>query len=182
MTSRPARWLDGAHPCPSPNQDARPPGTVVDLLVVHNISLPPGEFGGPWIEDLFLNRLDPGAHPYFAAIADLKVSAHLLIRRDGELFQFVPLDRRAWHAGASCFEERSACNDFSIGLELEGCDELPFTDRQYARLAQVAGDLMRRYPAITPARIVGHSDIAPQRKTDPGPLFDWARLRRDLAT
>lgn len=182
MTRLSGCWLDGARPCPSPNQDERPHHAEVDLLVIHNISLPPGEFGGPWIEDLFLNRLDPGAHPYFAKIANLKVSAHLLIRRDGELHQFVPLERRAWHAGASCFQDRHACNDYSIGVELEGSDDRAFTDRQYRRLTDVAQDIMRRYPAITPARIVGHSDIAPARKTDPGPLFDWARLLRNLAT
>jgi len=174
-------WLTGARRAPSPNQDARPPNVPVDLLVIHNISLPPGEFGGDWVEDLFLNRLDPEAHPYFAGIAGLRVSAHLLIRRDGTLVQFVPLARRAWHAGASCFAGREACNDFSIGIELEGSDETPFTDAQYARLAAVAREIARRYPAIDAERIVGHSDIAPGRKTDPGPHFDWQRFREAFA-
>jgi AmpD protein len=175
-------WLPGARAAPSPNHDARPPGTVVDLLVIHNISLPPGRFGGPWIEDLFLNRLDPAAHPYFAGIADVRVSAHLLIRRDGELIQFVDLHRRAWHAGASCFQGRSACNDFSIGIELEGADDIPFTERQYARLATVTRLIQRGFPAITRERITGHSDIAPGRKTDPGQSFDWGRYRRALTS
>jgi AmpD protein len=174
-------WLTGARRAPSPNQDARPPDVPVDLLVIHNISLPPGEFGGDWVEDLFLNRLDPAAHPYFAGIAALRVSAHLLIRRDGALVQFVPLGRRAWHAGASCFAGREACNDFSIGIELEGSDETPFTDAQYARLAAVSREIVQRYPAIGAGRIVGHSDIAPGRKTDPGPHFDWQRFREALA-
>ncbi|MEJ2576209.1 MAG: 1,6-anhydro-N-acetylmuramyl-L-alanine amidase AmpD [Gammaproteobacteria bacterium] len=181
MTARSPGWLRGARRRRSPNQDERPAGTAVDLLVIHNISLPPGEFGGHWIEDLFLNRLDAGAHPYFAAIADQRVSAHALIRRDGSLLQFVPLERRAWHAGASCFGGREACNDFSVGIELEGSDETPFTAAQYRRLAEVAREVMRRYPAIAPERIVGHSDIAPERKTDPGPHFDWPRFRRELA-
>lgn len=165
---------------PSPNQDDRPPGCAVDLLVLHNIGLPPGEFGGPWIDDLFLNRLDPEAHPYFRDIAALRVSAHLLIRRDGALIQYVPLHRRAWHAGVSEFQGRPRCNDFSIGIELEGADRVPFTDAQYARLIEVVAEIRRRHPAITPERIVGHSDIAPQRKTDPGPAFDWQRLRRGV--
>ena len=169
--------LPGARQAPSPHCDDRPADVTVDLLVIHNISLPPGEYGGPWIEQLFLNRLDPEAHPYFAAIAGLRVSAHLLIRRDGELIQFVDLRRRAWHAGPSCFDGRSACNDFSIGIELEGADSIPFTDAQYHALAAVSREIMRRFPAITPRRIAGHSDIAPGRKTDPGPAFDWKRYR-----
>jgi AmpD protein len=169
--------LPGARQAPSPHCDDRPADVTVDLLVIHNISLPPGEYGGPWIEQLFLNRLDPEAHPYFAAIAGLRVSAHLLIRRDGELIQFVDLRRRAWHAGPSCFDGRSACNDFSIGIELEGADSIPFTDAQYHALAAVSREIMRRFPAITPRRIAGHSDIAPGRKTDPGSAFDWKRYR-----
>jgi AmpD protein len=167
--------LIGARQAPSPNCDKRPDGVAVDLLVIHNISLPPNEFGGPWIEALFQNRLDPMAHPYFADIARVRVSAHLLIRRDGELIQFVDLRRRAWHAGRSCFNGRDACNDYSIGIELEGADHIPFSDAQYARLGRVTGQLMQRFPAITAERITGHSDIAPGRKTDPGPAFDWAR-------
>ena len=148
--------------------------------MIHNISLPPDEFGGPWIEDLFLNRLDPNAHPYFAGIAGLTVSAHLLIRRDGELVQFVPLDRRAWHAGASCFLGQEKCNDYSIGIELEGSDHQPYTDAQYDTLVTVTRQIMARYPGIGLQRIAGHSDIAPERKTDPGPHFDWARYRAAL--
>ncbi|KAA6185493.1 1,6-anhydro-N-acetylmuramyl-L-alanine amidase AmpD [Thiohalocapsa marina] len=173
----PEGWLARARKAPSDNQDARPPGTRVDLLVIHNISLPPGRFGGPWIEQLFSNRLDPGAHAAFRSLAGLRVSAHLLIRRDGELVQFVDLRRRAWHAGQSCFQGRTACNDSSIGIELEGADRTPYTDAQYRCLAAVTAEIRRRFPAITPERIVGHSDIAPGRKTDPGPAFDWARYR-----
>jgi AmpD protein len=169
--------LDGARQAPSPNCDARPANCDIDLLVIHNISLPPGEFGGPHIESLFLNALDPKAHPYFADICGMKVSAHLLIRRGGEILQFVPLHLRAWHAGESCFEGRTVCNDFSIGIELEGSDDHPYEREQYAALAEVARTLMAAYPGITPERIVGHSDIAPGRKTDPGPSFDWERLR-----
>ncbi len=160
---------------PSPNHDARPAGTRVSLLVVHGISLPPGEFGGDGIERLFTNRLDPGAHPYYAAVAALKVSAHFLIRRDGALIQFVRCADRAWHAGASAWQGRPRCNDFSIGVELEGTDEIAYAGAQYAMLARLAKALRRRYPIDD---IVGHSDIAPGRKTDPGPAFDWARLRR----
>lgn len=173
--------MHGARFLASPHCDARPPDTVINLLVIHGISLPPGEFGGPWIEQLFLGALPMGAHPYFRQIANPRVSAHLLIRRDGELVQFVPFTQRAWHAGASAFAGRAACNDFSIGIELEGTDDLAYTDAQYAELAQVSRALMAAYPGITPARIVGHSDIAPGRKTDPGPVFDWLRLRAQLA-
>jgi len=165
---------------PSPNCDQRPPGSVIDLLVIHSISLPPGEFGGPWIDRLFLNRLDPTAHPYFREIAPLRVSAHLLIRRSGELIQYVPLHLRAWHAGVSEFHGRSRCNDFSIGIELEGSDRAPFEDAQYLVLQRLSRRLMTRYPQITPERITGHSDIAPGRKTDPGPRFDWERFRQGL--
>lgn len=157
----------------SPNCDARPDPADVSLLVVHNISLPPGEFGGPHIEQLFTNRLDWDAHPYFATIRDLKVSAHCVISREGATTQFVPFDRRAWHAGESSFEGRSRCNDFSIGIELEGADDRDFTEAQYVQLARAARALMRAYPQITRSRIAGHSDIAPGRKTDPGPRFDW---------
>lgn len=169
-------WLAGVRRLPSPNCDARPPGSDIDLLVVHAISLPAGEFGTPFVEDLFCNRLDAAAHPSFAEIAPLRVSAHVLIRRDGELVQFVPFRQRAWHAGESCFGARRACNDFSIGVELEGCDDTPYEPIQYRRLAALAQVLMRAWPGITPQHIVGHNDIAPGRKTDPGPRFDWARL------
>lgn len=173
--------LSGARFVPSPNFDARPPGSAIEVIVVHNISLPPGEFGGPGIELLFTNRLDPAAHPFYREIEGLTVSAHLLIRRDGEVVQFVRFGERAWHAGVSCCEGRERVNDFSIGIELEGSDDQPFESVQYDRLARITRALMRAYPAITPARIFGHSDIAPGRKTDPGPHFDWPRYRRMIA-
>jgi AmpD protein len=162
---------------PSPNCDERPFGCAIDLLVIHAISLPPGEFGGRAIEDLFLNRLDPSAHPYYADIADLKVSAHFLVRRDGALVQFVSCVRRAWHAGASSWRGRARCNDFSVGIELEGSDDVPFEARQYDSLATLAKSLTHTYAV---AEIVGHGDIAPGRKTDPGPHFDWERFRASL--
>ena len=158
----------------SPNCDARPAGTAITLLVVHGISLPPGEFGGTGIVDLFTNRLDPDAHPYYAQVANLKVSPHFLIRRDGALLQFVPCARRAWHAGVSSWRGRERCNDFSIGVELEGTDDSPYESAQYLTLARLTRALMKRYP-IT--EVAGHSDIAPGRKTDPGPGFDWIRYR-----
>jgi AmpD protein len=163
---------------PSPNCDARPHDAAVTLLVLHNISLPPGKFGGKAVVELFTNRLDPAAHPYYATIAKLRVSAHFLIRRDGELIQFVPCALRAWHAGASRWRGRAACNDFSIGVELEGTDELAYESAQYATLARLTRALRRRYPI---AEAVGHRDIAPRRKTDPGPAFDWVRYRRSIA-
>ncbi|MES9936943.1 MAG: 1,6-anhydro-N-acetylmuramyl-L-alanine amidase AmpD [Sedimenticola sp.] len=181
MIVTPEGLLEDAHQHQSPNRDDRPDGSPIDLLVIHNISLPPGEFGGPWIENLFHNCLDPDAHPYFRDICQLQVSAHLLIRRQGEIIQYVPFTQRAWHAGDSIFEGRERCNDFSIGIELEGADETPYTDIQYQRLAEVARAVMSRYPAITPERIVGHSDIAPGRKTDPGDAFDWQRFQQLLA-
>lgn len=173
--------VEGARYIPSPNCDDRPPGAGIDVLIIHNISLPPGQFGGPGIEQLFCNCLDPQAHPYYREIHGLAVSAHLLIRRDGSVCQFVPLHRRAWHAGQSCCEGRSRVNDFSIGVELEGADDVPFEDAQYRALGDITHALMQAYPAITPARIYGHSDISPGRKTDPGPHFDWTRYRRDCA-
>jgi AmpD protein len=163
---------------PSPNWDERPPGTGVDLLVIHNISLPPGALGGPWIDALFQNRLDPDVHPYFREVADVRVSSHLLIRRDGELIQYVDLYKRAWHAGTSSFQGRASCNDYAIGIELEGTDNLPYEDGQYQVLARTTKQIRARFPAITRERIAGHSDIAPGRKTDPGPAFDWDRYRR----
>ena len=153
----------------------------ISLLVIHGISLPAGEFGGPWIERLFLGRLEAGMHPELADLVSLKVSAHLLIRRDGKIIQFVSFKRRAWHAGVSVFQDRPRCNDYSIGIELEGTDASPYADIQYARLITVTRALMRAYPAITRDRVVGHCDIAPERKTDPGPAFDWSRLRCGLA-
>ncbi len=172
--------LDGARQHPSPNQDARPDGDGISLIVVHNISLPPGRFGGSWIDDFFTNRLDPSCHPYFEQICDMRVSAHLLIRRDGEVVQYVPFSRRAWHAGVSQFQGRERCNDFSIGIELEGDDETPYTEQQYRALAELSAALMAAYPAIVPERITGHCDIAPGRKTDPGPAFDWKRFHEML--
>jgi AmpD protein len=174
--------ISGARFLASPHQDARPAATGIDLLVIHGISLPPGEFGGPWIEHLFMGTLPKDAHPYFKEIANLKVASHLLIRRDGTLQQFAPFHQRAWHAGASRFQGREACNDFSIGIEIEGDDTTPYAAAQYPVLASVTDALMRAYPGITTARIVGHSDIAPGRKTDPGPAFDWARYRDILAS
>lgn len=173
--------LPGARWCPSPNFGPRPDGAAISLLVVHNISLPPGQFGGNAIERFFCNQLDPDEHPYFETIADLKVSAHALIRRDGELVQFVSLLERAWHAGRSSFQGQQECNDFSIGIELEGTDELPYTAAQYQRLAMVARQVMTAWPAIAAERIAGHCDVAPGRKTDPGPAFDWQRFMADLS-
>jgi N-acetyl-anhydromuramoyl-L-alanine amidase len=162
----------------SPNQDARPPGVEISLVVIHSISLPPGEYGGEHIERLFTNRLDPAAHPYFREVHALKVSAHFLIRRDGEVVQFVPVERRAWHAGASAWRGRSRCNDFSVGIELEGADDAPFEDAQYRELAE----LIARLAASVPLQaIAAHSEIAPGRKTDPGTRFDWTRLLTALA-
>ncbi len=159
---------------PSPNFNERPPGTAVSLLVVHNITLPPGQFGTPYITDLFLNQLDISADPWFVNVEGLKVSAHFVIDRLGHITQFVSCDERAWHAGASSFEGRERCNDFSIGIELEGTDDVPFEDAQYERLVALTQCLRARYP-LTAA--TGHSDIAPGRKTDPGPFFDWSRFR-----
>ena len=160
----------------SPNCDERPGDAPIRLIVIHGISLPPGEFGGDWIERLFTNRLDPSAHPYFATVADLRVSSHFLIRRDGALLQFVACTERAWHAGASCWNGLERCNDFSIGIELEGTDDRPYDPAQYATLAALVAALRARYPIED---VVGHSDIAPGRKTDPGPFFEWSRLRLD---
>ena len=172
--------LRGATQLASPNCDARPPGIVPGLVVVHGISLPPGEFGGPWIDRLFCNTLDPAAHPAFADLEGLRVSSHLLIRRDGKVIQYVPLDRRAWHAGRSRFAGRDNCNDFSVGIELEGTDDGGYTEAQYQQLAALAQRLMQAYPEITPDRIVGHADIAPGRKSDPGAAFDWSGWRARL--
>ena len=159
----------------SPNCDDRPDARDIVLIVVHGISLPPGEYGGDGIAELFTNRLDPAAHPYYATIAPLRVSAHFLIRRDGALVQFVPCARRAWHAGESSWRGRTRCNDFSIGVELEGTDARSYTAAQYRSLGRLARALARRYPIVD---IVGHSDIAPERKTDPGAAFDWPRFAR----
>ncbi|MEK9721646.1 MAG: 1,6-anhydro-N-acetylmuramyl-L-alanine amidase AmpD [Quisquiliibacterium sp.] len=179
-----SRWIAGsgrlaaARQVPSPNHDLRPQGALVDLLVVHFISLPPGRFGGDDIERLFTNRLDHDAHPFYAQLRNVRVSAHFLIRRRGELVQFVDCERRAWHAGASSFEGRERCNDFSIGVELEGDEHSRFTNAQYVKLASLTKRLARRYPLRW---VVGHSDIAPGRKADPGPNFDWDRFLRGIS-
>ena len=169
--------LAGVRQVLSPNFDARPAGAVPELLVVHGISLPPGEFGGPWIDDLFMGRLEAFAHPYFAEIAGMRVSSHFLIRRDGELVQYVPFGERAWHAGKSDYQGRSGCNDFSIGIELEGADGTPYTEPQYDALVALVATLLAAYPSLSSAAITGHSDIAPGRKTDPWQVFDWPRFR-----
>jgi AmpD protein len=161
----------------SPNQSSRPTDSEISLLVIHNISLPPGQFGGGYVDQLFCNCLDCRVHPFFTEIAELRVSAHLLIDREGEVSQYVPFHRKAWHCGVSCYGSRDNCNEFSIGIELEGTDDTPFTTAQYQVLAVVTRVIMAAYPAISPERIVGHSDIAPGRKTDPGPCFNWDRYR-----
>jgi AmpD protein len=173
-------WLCGVPHVPSPNCDQRPDGTDASLIVVHGISLPPGEFGGPWIDRLFTNCLPADAHDYFAEIAQFRVSAHALIRRDGELRQYVPFTARAWHAGESNWCGREVCNDFSIGIELEGVDDIPYTDAQYEKLTALVVALRRTYASLRDAEIVGHEHIAPGRKIDPGPAFDWNRLNSAL--
>ncbi|HEX6158082.1 MAG TPA: 1,6-anhydro-N-acetylmuramyl-L-alanine amidase AmpD [Burkholderiales bacterium] len=162
----------------SPNHDERPPGTEISLVVLHSISLPPGEYGGESIERLFTNCLDPAAHPYFREICGLKVSAHFLVRRDGSVIQFVPVERRAWHAGVSSWRGRERCNDFSIGIELEGSEEAPFEAAQYAALISLLKQLQKTHPIRD---IAAHSEVAPGRKTDPGAHFDWARLLAGVA-
>ena len=174
--------MRGARHVASPNYDARPPGIEADLIVVHGISMPPGEFGGPWIERLFTNTLPPDLHPYFAEVGELRVSSHLLVARDGGLTQFVKFTDRAWHAGQSSYNGRSACNDFSIGVELEGVDTLDYEAAQYGALADIVAALCEAYPRLSKERVVGHSDISPGRKTDPGPAFDWQRARRCIGT
>ena len=172
--------LAGVRQVLSPHFDARPKDVAPDLIVVHGITLPPGEFGGPWIDHLFAGDLRPDAHPLLREHAALRVSAHAVIRRDGVITQYVPFGMRAWHAGVSEFQGRSGCNDFSIGIELEGTDEVPYTDAQYASLAALVMALLSAYPTLSPERITGHSDIAPGRKTDPGLAFDWQRWRKYL--
>ncbi|HIF9389717.1 TPA: 1,6-anhydro-N-acetylmuramyl-L-alanine amidase AmpD [Photobacterium damselae] len=175
-----SHWLNEAQHLPSPFYDTRPDDTDISLLVVHNISLPPGEFGGPYVEQLFTGQLDPEAHPYFATIYKLRVSAHCFIRRDGSIIQFVPFNGRAWHAGVSQFAGRDKCNDFSIGIELEGTDTLPFTQAQYDSLIELTRVIMQTYPAIDTSTITGHEFIAPGRKTDPGLVFDWVKYKSAL--
>jgi AmpD protein len=173
-------WLTGANRIPSPNFDDRPDAEDISLIVIHCISLPPGEFGHSYVDQLFCNRLDPAAHPYFEAIHQLKVSAHLLIKRGGEITQYVPFDKRAWHAGVSSYQGRERCNEFSVGIELEGTEDTPYTEAQYRQLATVIRALLKTYPKLSTQRIAGHSEIAPGRKTDPGKAFDWEKLRQLL--
>ncbi len=168
--------LDVARQCPSPNHDDRPEACAPDLIVLHNISLPPDEFGGKWIDDLFSNQLDSTAHPFFAEICHLRVASHLLIRRDGEIVQYVPFHKRAFHAGVSSYRGRERCNDFSIGIEIEGSDFVAFTEIQYQRLETLLPVLVSAYPSLSLEHVTGHEHIAPGRKTDPGPFFDWNRL------
>jgi N-acetyl-anhydromuramoyl-L-alanine amidase len=174
-------YLTAAVQCPSPNANPRPLGQTISLLVIHNISLPPGEFGTGCVQKFFTNQLDSSLHPYFSTIAELKVSAHIFIERTGIIIQFVPFDARAWHAGASSFRGVANCNDYSIGIELEGCDDIAYTDAQYEALARLTRQILEMYPEITPERIVGHNQIAPERKTDPGEAFDWPRFHQLLA-
>lgn len=175
-------WLKRVKQVASPNYDQRPAGSIIDLLVVHCIALPPKQFGGKGIEQLFTNQLDPDEHPYYRDIADLNVSAHALIRRTGEIIQFVNFDQRAWHAGQSCYQGRNRCNDFSIGIELEGTDQDPYELIQYQTLVAMSAALISHYPALTADRIVGHNTIAAGRKTDPGQGFDWPFFQTELAT
>jgi AmpD protein len=174
-------WYPRARRVPSPHFDDRPDEEDVSLLVVHNISLPPGQFGGGYIEDFFLGKLDVAIHPFFHVIKDLRVSAHCLIRRDGEVVQFVPFHARAWHAGMSSFAGRARCNDYSIGIELEGTDYVAYTEAQYQSLQCLTLSLQARYPAMTRERITGHQYIAPLRKSDPGLVFDWRRFKNSLS-
>lgn len=174
-------WLVEARKQVSPNFNERPLGQAPELLVIHNISLPPGEFGGDHIDALFCNRLAATAHPYFAHVHALRVSAHFLIERDGAIVQYVGCDKRAWHAGLSSWQGRDNCNDFSIGIELEGADNIAYDDHQYAQLVRLIASLLTHYPTLSAAAITGHEHIAPGRKTDPGPAFDWPRLQTDLA-
>lgn len=173
-------WLSTAKKICSPNFDSRSDEADISLLVIHNISLPPEQFGGGYIEQFFCNQLDPSEHPYFSSICELTVSSHLLITREGALIQFVPFNKRAWHAGVSSFQGRDKCNDYSIGIELEGADTIAYTEQQYTTLISVTQSILKAYPLIHSDRIVGHSDIAPDRKTDPGSAFDWQRFRQGI--
>lgn len=173
-------WFSGAQICVSPHFNARPSGGDISLLVIHNISLPPGQFGGKHVQAFFRGELNPSIHPYFNQIAGLRVSAHFLIERDGLVTQFVSCLDRAWHAGVSVYGRRSSCNDYSIGIELEGVDDAPYDPRQYAALLRLTSAIQAAYPAITPHRITGHEHIAPGRKTDPGPAFDWHQYLRGV--
>jgi AmpD protein len=173
-------WIAEARRVPSPNFDKRPDGCPPSLIILHGIALPPGEFGGPWIDYLFSNTLDSTAHPYFREIQDLKVSSHLLVRRDGQFVQYVSLHDRAWHAGESCYQGRDRCNDFSIGIELEGTDDKPYDSAQYQVVSDIIVAIRRAFPACAMSPVVGHCDVAPGRKTDPGPAFDWRKLKKLL--
>ncbi|CAA6817380.1 MAG: N-acetylmuramoyl-L-alanine amidase (EC AmpD [uncultured Thiotrichaceae bacterium] len=174
--------MEGAKYIRSPNHDARPHGADISLIVLHNISLPPGEFGGQGVNQLFTNHLDKNEHPFYEEIHELRVSSHVFIRRDGEVIQYVPFHLRAWHAGVSCFEGQAVCNDYSIGIELEGTDDKPFREEQYAALDQVLTSLLATYPSLSPEKITGHEQIAPMRKTDPGPCFNWHRVSDAMQT
>jgi AmpD protein len=176
MIDKKTGLLEQARQTPSPNHDERPDENDISLIIIHNITLPPGEFGGPWIDALFTNTLPPKEHPFFEDIKHLRVSSHLLIRRDGEIVQYVPFHKRAFHAGISNFKGREACNDFSIGIEMEGTDDTPFTDKQYDVLKETIDRLLDTYPTLSANRITGHEHIAPGRKTDPGPFFAWDKL------
>jgi N-acetyl-anhydromuramoyl-L-alanine amidase len=173
--------MQGVRQIVSPNRDLRPPGVEADLIVVHGISLPPGEYGGAWIDRLFTNTLPAEVHPYFAEVCSLRVSSHVVVGREGAVTQYVKFTERAWHAGKSIYQGREACNDFSVGIELEGTDTTPYEDAQYSALAEVVAALCAAYPSLSPDRLVGHSDISAGRKTDPGPAFDWRRARRLIA-
>jgi N-acetyl-anhydromuramoyl-L-alanine amidase len=173
--------MQGVRQIVSPNRDLRPPGVEADLIVVHGISLPPGEYGGAWIDRLFTNTLPAEVHPYFAEVCSLRVSSHVVVGREGAVTQYVKFTERAWHAGKSVYQGREACNDFSVGIELEGTDTTPYEDAQYGALAEVVAALCAAYPGLSPDRLVGHSDISAGRKTDPGPAFDWPRARRLIA-
>ncbi|MDF2691516.1 MAG: N-acetylmuramyl-L-alanine amidase, negative regulator of AmpC, AmpD [Gammaproteobacteria bacterium] len=174
-------WVEGLRHCPSPFYNERPANALINLLVIHNISLPPGEFGGHEIEDFFQGKLEHSKHPYFESIKELKVSAHFVIKRSGEIVQFVSVFDRAWHAGKSSFQGKENCNDYSIGIELEGTDDIAFSEQQYQALAKLSHLIMQNFPGITLHRIAGHSDIAPGRKTDPGPCFDWDYYREMMS-
>ena len=181
VTADPRHWLDRVRRVQSPNADGRPDGASIELIVLHGISLPPGQFGGRFVEDLFINRLDIAAHPSFSSLANVRVSAHVFINRRGGITQFVPFDRRAWHAGTSQWRGRVRCNDFSIGIELEGTDDRPYTSAQYTALNRTLKALFVRYPELGRDTVVGHNEISPGRKTDPGASFDWKRLYSSLA-
>lgn len=181
MSSIIAGRLDSAHWCPSPNFNDRPDASDISLIVIHNISLPPGQFGTGCVADFFQNQLDVAQHEYFETIADLKVSSHLLIDREGQVTQFVKFDDRAWHAGASVYQGREQCNNFAIGIELEGTDDVPYTDQQYRALVKCCQTLIATYPQLSGDTITGHCDIAPGRKTDPGDAFDWDYFRQALS-